>query len=183
MGYTTEFRGSFIPNKVFTQEQTEYLNKFSDTRRMKRDTSKLILLEPKDKIKLKKYLKNNTFNGTFTFNGTYGIDGEFYIGDDETSIIDYNLQPSTQPSLWCQWVMIDGELQWDNGEKFYFYVEWLQYIIDNFLTVWDIKLNGNVEYWGERNDDFGTIYVRDNIIEVVDEYELLKKLKQNRKNK
>jgi hypothetical protein len=168
MGYTTEFRGSFIPNKVFTQEQTEYLNKFSDTRRMKRDTSKLILLEP------------NLKNG---FNGTYGIDGEFYIGDDNKGLIDHNLQPSTQPSLWCQWIMKDGELQWDNGEKFYFYVEWLQYIIDNFLTVWDIKLNGNVEYWGERNDDFGTIYVRDNIIEVVDEYELLKKLKQNRKNK
>jgi hypothetical protein len=38
MGYTTEFKGSFIPNKVLTQEQTEFLNKFSYTRRMKRDT-------------------------------------------------------------------------------------------------------------------------------------------------
>ena len=149
MGYDTQFKGSFKPNKPFTQEQTNFINKFSDTRRMKRDVSKLLLLEP------------NFKNG---FNGSYGIDGEYYIGDDETSVIDYNTPPITQPGLWCQWIIEDGEIQWDCQEKFYNYVKWLQYIIDNFLSVLDIKINGVVEYNGEDFDDHGKIYVIDNIV-------------------
>jgi hypothetical protein len=37
MGYTTDFSGEFKLDKPLTDEQAIYVNKFADTRRMKRD--------------------------------------------------------------------------------------------------------------------------------------------------
>lgn len=164
MGYTTEFSGSFTPNRPFTEEETNFLNRFSSTRRMKRNVFKIIELEPDFK------------NG---FNGSYGDEGEYYIGGESwgyenhiegnasrVSIISYNENPKNQAGFWCRWIIEDGEIVWDGGEKFYNYVEWLQYIIDNFLSVWGIVINGEVTYEGEDLDDFGKIIVVDNVITV-----------------
>lgn len=33
------------------------------------------------------------------------------------------------PGIWCQWIINDdGCLCWNSGEKFYNYVEWLEYL-------------------------------------------------------
>ena len=69
------------------------------------------------------------------------------------------------PGYYCQWVINNfGELVWDGGEKFYSYVEWLEYLIDNFFKPDGYVLNGEVEYQGEDPEDFGTIEVVDNVI-------------------
>ena len=47
---------------------------------------------------------------------------------------------------------IERGLEWDGGEKFYNYVEWLQVLIDKFFKPWDIKLSGTVRYKGEDGD-------------------------------
>ena len=75
---------------------------------------------------------------------------------------------TTQPSLWCQWIPTEDNMgiEWDGGEKFYCYDEWLTYIIDNFLKPWGITLSGEVEYQGEDNDDRGKIIVVDNVVTV-----------------
>ncbi|MDX5451438.1 MAG: hypothetical protein LPK27_01585 [Rhodococcus sp. (in: high G+C Gram-positive bacteria)] len=41
-----------------------------------------------------------------------------------------------RPLSWCQWVpTADGAaLVWNGGECFYFYTEWLAYLIDTFLS-------------------------------------------------
>lgn len=67
------------------------------------------------------------------------------------------------PSFYCQWIPTpDGHgIQWDGGEKFYGYVEWLQIIIDRFLTPAGITLSGRVEYRGEDFHDFGHVAVVD----------------------
>lgn len=157
MGYTTDFTGSFKLNQSATAEQINYLNTFSGTRRMKRDVLML----------------NELYNGLHGFNGNYGIDGEYFAFDDgrcgqnrDQSIIDYNTPPSTQPRLWCQWVLSeDGtELEWDGSEKFYSYVEWLNYLIANFFNNWGIQLNGIVKWQGEDIDDRGKIIVINNLI-------------------
>ena len=77
--------------------------------------------------------------------------------------------PRETPGYYCQWVITQdyyGEeaLVWDEGEKFYNYVEWLQYLIENFFEPEGYVLDGEVEYQGEESDDFGTIQVKNNIV-------------------
>ncbi len=159
MGYTTDFEGSFTLDKPATAEQIAYLNKFSSVRHMKRDVAKLQKL----------------YKGEHGFNGSYGTQGEYFVGglgfagqDTDASVIEGNYPPDTQPALWCQWVLNDEgtELMWDGGEKFYSYVEWLEYLIKNFFSVWGITLNGKVDYQGEDSRDLGSITVVDNVVKV-----------------
>jgi len=144
MGYTTDFEGSFNITPVLSQKDNEFLTKFSETRRMARNVGP-----------------------------EYGIEGEFYVDgtgwagqDSDTTVIDYNRPPSTQPGLWCQWVPTDdgSELVWDGGEKFYNYVEWLDYLIDKILAPRGYTLNGECQWFGEERDDVGVIIVKNNIV-------------------
>jgi hypothetical protein len=68
--------------------------------------------------------------------------------------------------LWCQWVPTDdgSELVWDGGEKFYNYVEWLDYLIDKILAPRGYTLNGECQWFGEERDDVGVIIVKNNIV-------------------
>ena len=77
---------------------------------------------------------------------------EDYIGDDF--------------SYYCQWKPTkDGwSIEWDGGEKFYSYVEWLEYIIENFLKIWGYTLDGEVQYSGEEVGDCGVLLVKGNVV-------------------
>jgi hypothetical protein len=141
MGYSTDFFGVFNVTPKLKQEDNEFLTKLAQTRRMKRDVTKL---PP----------------------GYWGVEGEFYVDGEgdygqtkDASVIDYNTPPSTQPGLWLQWIPSDdGEtIQWDGGEKFYNYVEWLEYLIEMILSPRGYVLNGEVEWQGEETDDRGKI--------------------------
>ena len=69
------------------------------------------------------------------------------------------------PSIWCQWVInSDRKLEWNGAEKFYNYIEWLRYLIDNIFVPNGYILNGRIRYRGERIEDIGVIYVKDNEI-------------------
>lgn len=163
MGYTTDFNGSLKLSKTATPEQIAYINTFSGTRRMVRNVNRLQELFG-EKHGLPEV--------------GYGKEGEFFCMDDgnsgqsfdNDSIIEYNQPPSTQPSLWCQWVLTeDGEyLEWDGGEKFYEYVKWLEYMVENFFKRWDIQLNGKIKWQGEDMDDRGIIVVENNVITVTE---------------
>jgi hypothetical protein len=109
----------------------------------------------------------------------YGVDGEFYFEDDGDFgqsrnpkfgiIVNYNEPPSTQPSLWCHWIILDDmqTIQWDGGEKFYNYVEWLEYLISKILEPAGYIVNGVIQWVGEDIfDDRGSISVEDNKISV-----------------
>ena len=144
MGYTTEFRGSFTFNKQLSANMLNYLTKFSETRRIKRNLDEAFGVEGE----------------FFAFGGGFG--GQ----DREDNILDYNTPPSTQPGLWCKWTPNeDGtELEWDGGEKFYHYTEWLFYLINKIIAPNGYVLNGEVKWRGEDFDDVGTILVEDNKI-------------------
>lgn len=146
MGYTTDFRGEFKVDRPLDDETFNLINGIASTRRMKRQG-----LDKK-----------------------YGIDGEFYFNPDskdfgqeqEDSIVDYNTPPSTQPGLWCQWIVLDDKqtIEWDGGEKFYNYIEWIKYIIDKILIPRGYVLNGSVDWQGEEFYDRGRIVVRENVV-------------------
>jgi hypothetical protein len=158
MGYTTEFEGKFKLDRQLTDNHKNYLLKFSETRRMKRSEEKASKLSDplREAVSL-----------------PIGYQGEYFVGgtgswgqDHDNSIIDYNNQARTQPGLWCQWIPSDDGLyiEWNQGEKFYHYIEWLAYLIENFLIPWGYTLNGKVNWQGESNDDIGQIIVKDNTI-------------------
>jgi len=93
-------------------------------------------------------------------------------------IINYNEPYSTQPGLWCQWIVLEQSLIWNGGEKFYKYREWLEYLIKEFFIPWGYTLNGRITFQGEDQDDCGYITVQNNILDIVrtkpaddDEYE------------
>lgn len=160
MGYTTDFSGQFDLNKPLTVAHKNYLEKFAETRRMKRNPDLTDLRD--DPLRKEANLPIGVEGGYFV-NET-GFHGQDH-GED---VIDHNGPPRGQPGLWCQWVPShDGKsIVWDGGEKFYDYVEWLQYIINHFLTPWGYVLNGEVDWVGEDFDDRGKIKVVNNVIKV-----------------
>lgn len=166
MGYTTEFRGALTFNREVSPLLKEYINRFSGTRRMPRDVEKIKEIYPNWK--------------ELCFFGELGDKGEFFapISDNygqakDDSIIDYNgFKERVHPGLWCQWVINDNnELEWDGGEKFYNYVEWLIYMIDKFFIPLGYVLNGEIDWQGEDYEDAGTIVVTNNIVNTIDKDE------------
>lgn len=156
MGYTTDFSGSLKFNKNVTLELQEYINRFSNTRRMPRDNEKIKEIYPNWK--------------ELCFFGELGNMGEYFAPHThnyDDSIIDHNgFSVSVHPGLWCQWVIEGNELVWDGGEKFYNYIEWLHYLIDNFFDPLGYELTGDIMWEGEDSDDCGTIHVVNNFIEI-----------------
>lgn len=181
MGYSTDFEGSINIVPPLTNEQRDYINLISSTRRMKRNVNKL--------MKLYKGEHGNPFAKDKTDpEQVYGHEGEFFAyvdgnfgQSDDGTTLDRNVPPGQkgfmqgevekgQPGLWCQWVISeDGtELEWNGGEKFYNYVAWLKYIIKNFFIPWGIKSEGEILWYGDDRDDMGKIKVRNNEIFVFD---------------
>lgn len=155
MGYTTWFDGSFELDRPLTPEHLEYLNDFAATRRMKRDEFKTV---------------NNPDPVREAVGLPVGEDGCYYVGGKESSDVkDYNKPPKGQPGLWCQWIPTeDGTaITWDEGEKFCNYIEWLEYVIDHFISPWGYKMNGSVSWSGEEDDDSGVITVSGNEVTIV----------------
>lgn len=71
---------------------------------------------------------------------------------------------------YCQWQPTrDGKsLEWDGGEKFYNYVEWLQYLIVRFFKPWGIELSGEIEYQGEEVGDVGKLVIEDGKVKQIE---------------
>lgn len=172
MGYTTSFRGEFKLDRKLSPEHAAYLTAFSRTRRMSRDADKAALLP--DPVRLAAGLPIGPGGSYFV-----GGNGFFGQGNDE-SVIDHNLEPGAsrgvnfehyreeraQPGLWCQWVPNeDGTaIVWDDGEKFYDYIPWIEYLIKHFLSPWGYVLNGTMTWQGESHGDVGTITIAGNAV-------------------
>ncbi len=144
MGYTTDFEGSFKLDKPVDEETYMLLVGLGSTRRMAR------------KVDAK-----------------YGVEGEFYVGgdgfmgqDNDSTVIDNNREPKTQPGLWCQWLIQDDHqtIEWNGCEKFYHYFEWINYLNDKILKPRGYVLNGRVCFQGEESDDQGAIIAKDGAI-------------------
>jgi hypothetical protein len=204
MGYTTDFDGSFKLSRPATAEEREYVNRIADTRRMQRDVNKLMELYKGEHGNPFAIDKTNA-DKVYGFKGEYFAmnDGDMGQGNDG-SVIDHNAASGEiawkdysgdwekrdemqkainadiikQPGLWCQWRLDDETtLSWDGSEKFYNYIEWLQYLIAHFFEPWGIKLNGECYWQGEDNSDMGKIEIINNVINIYEtevEYKLTK---------
>lgn len=153
MGYHTDFMGEFTINEPVNDEVAALLRRLQQTRRMKRNNQLLI-------------------EAGF---GDCGEDGEFFCLDDgnygqnshPASIVNYNQPPATQPGLWCQWELQEDNqtIEWDGQERFYNYVEWIQYLIDKVLAPNHYTVERLVVYRGEDFEDFGSIHISNNQVQ------------------
>jgi predicted DNA-binding WGR domain protein len=156
MGYTTNFSGKFKITPPMSVDHANYLRAFSDSRRTKR-ISYLSQSSPDP-------LRNRV-------NLPLGVEGEFIVNETGWSYDrsnDVNTPPKTQPSLYCQWTVTNDNsfLEWNGAEKFYEYVPWLNYIIENFMKRWNYTLNGVVAWHGENEKDGGVISIKNNDVKV-----------------
>lgn len=186
MGYTTDFAGVFRTDKPLTAAHRAYLQAFNETRRMRRDAA-LTALRP-DPVREAAGLPVGEEGGYFV--GAAGFCGQETEPKNERfahesspvglDVIDSNNPPAGQPGLWCQWVPDDSDsdsdgdpdpcvIKHDGGEKFYDYVEWLEYLIAHFLKPWGYTLNGVVRWEGDRNADRGAIVAEGNAVRAVRE--------------
>ena len=88
-------------------------------------------------------------------------------------MIHYSTKEHEYPTSYCQWVITeDGRfVKWDGEEKFHDSLEWMQYIIDNFLGLKPAAnldfskshtLNGQIEAQGEEEEDQWSLVVKNN---------------------
>lgn len=160
MTYQVNFKGQWHLNKPLNDNHKLYLIQFSNIRHMKRDVSKVEFMP--DELRVSAGL-------------TIGTDAEFFVGgggsfgqERDSSILNYNKPPATQPGLWNGWTPnSDGTaIIWDEIENFYNYVDWIQYMIKNFFNPWDYILNGDIAWQGDAVKDKGIINIINNIITV-----------------
>lgn len=154
MGYTTDFSGSFKLTPALNQNQVNYLKAFSESRRIKRHSN--LCEQKEDSVRKAVDLPVGE-------EGEFCVFGDDFNWDSDETIIDYNTYPKTQHSLWCHWIPSeDGkEILWNGAEKFYGYIQWINYINESFLKPWGITINGDVKWFGEDEEDIGIIVAKD----------------------
>jgi hypothetical protein len=172
VGYTTKFWGELYFDSPIDVKLKDYINKFSEIRHMKQNN--------------KEIMKQNSEWERHCFNGLLGVEGAYYLGSpsaerlrgerieewllrtyQDKCIIDYNNPPTGVPGLWCDWYINNrGNLEWTGREKFYNYVEWLEYLIKHFFSPEGYFLNGELVFRGERDEDGGFIIVSNNRVKV-----------------
>lgn len=161
MGYDTNFSGEFNLDKPLTVAHKAYLEAFASSRRMIRNAK--LTEKRSDPIREAVGLPVGEDGGYFVG------EGGFHGQDDGEDVVNHNSPPTDQPGLWCQWVPneLGTAIVWDEGEKFYEYIDWLEYLIQHFLAPWGYTLNGKVAWYGEENSDQGVIYVKNNKIQAI----------------
>lgn len=164
MGYTTDFWGSVSIDKPVDEDTFNLVTGICRTRRMKRDPQKLA---KRLKMTKKEVLEK------------YGAECQFYFEEKDfenagqaqrPEIVEFNRPPCDQPSLWCQWQLMEDRqtIEWDGGEKFYNYVEWMEYLVDKILEPQGYIVNGEINWQGEDSNDKGKLVVVNNEVEVRD---------------
>ncbi|MDJ1505212.1 hypothetical protein [Xanthocytophaga agilis] len=107
---------------------------------------------------------STAFEGQFNFSRS--------LTETERNILkeftDKTHDVAIMPSTWCQWVSNENgtALVWDGGEKFNTYIEWLHYLIKNYFEQWGIKLDGEVNWYGDESADKGIITIKDNYMTI-----------------
>lgn len=99
---------------------------------------------------------------TTDFTGRFELSKELTASQAAEIADMFDNPPEDGPGSYCQWIATtDGRgIEWDGNEKFYNYVEWLQWLIDKRLTPWGISIVGEVRFQGEDPDDRGLLFVK-----------------------
>lgn len=103
---------------------------------------------------------STSFDGRFVFSRE--------LTSDEEAALENVYNGGHDRDGYCQWRSDGMGLVWDGGEKFYNYVDWLCWLIDEYFEPFGVQLNGHMNYQGEAIDDCGIITVVNNEVEKLD---------------
>lgn len=153
MGYTTEFDGQITVDPPLNAAEVAYLRAFAATWHDRSDDPYYIdTASPEDRAPAR--------------------------------LVNASASPaSTQPGEHCAWTATDDGtgIEWNGDEKFYSATEWMQYLIDHFLSgtagtfatdprstgfTFDHRCHGHIRAQGESFDDRWALAVTDNRVEV-----------------
>ena len=91
----------------------------------------------------------------------------YYFGGNELKQ-EFENEFDGFPNTYMDW-MYDSDTEsliWDTEtEKFYEYIEWLEYLIDEVFSPNYYVLNGAMTWFGEDEDDLGLIKIKNNDLE------------------
>lgn len=162
MGYDTYLYGEIDISPAIPDTLAEYINKFCETRRMKRDVSKL----------------QAKFNGGQGYYGDYGIEGAYFVGgsgcagqDIDETVIDGNKPPEGVPEIWMDYLKINSNsnaIVTNDETRSYHIEESIKYVIDHFIAPTGSLCNGEIECVGQDRDDRFAIVVEDNVVSTID---------------
>lgn len=111
------------------------------------------------------------FAGAFKFSRQLTLDENETLKEfaqrDHRCKVDEGMPPVPDWPF-CNWGPTNRgrALHWNGGEKFYYYVEWLNYLIDRFFQPWDLEISGEVTWQGEDSSDRGLIRVSEAGVDV-----------------
>lgn len=165
MGYTTRFVGQFILNRELDNETFILLHNLGNSIRVSRDISVLARIDNLSKQDaLEKYGTEGEFY--FTNRPSHFIENGVYIRVKDETVLNRNSPPAPQPSLWCGWIPTDDKkkIVWNEKEKFYKSVEWIQYIINRILSPKGYELCGKMKCYGEDPTDSWEIQIMNNTV-------------------
>lgn len=105
---------------------------------------------------LNKQLSYNDYIILKTFNQTQSAKRDFKFAN-------YTLSKENQPNSACCWTPTEDRFQiiWDGNKQFYFFKQWMKYLIENFFNPNGYFLNGEILYKCD-NLDIGIIKLKDN---------------------
>eukprot|EP01006_Ploeotia_vitrea_P060050 TRINITY_DN75222_c0_g1_i1.p1 TRINITY_DN75222_c0_g1~~TRINITY_DN75222_c0_g1_i1.p1 ORF type:complete len:258 (-),score=29.51 TRINITY_DN75222_c0_g1_i1:89-862(-) len=186
MGYSTYFSGKFTLSKMLNKQKA--MMRTLSHRRMCRDVNAIkehcakLLVDSHSEVQQK----------VLEVEQVVGVEGEFFHCKTLPDMLSFPLElecqehvhlgctcfakdqnepPKSQPSLWCDWQLDEGDddepatITFAECDKFYHYVDWLRYIMKRVLVLGDApKLNGAMAWEGEWHADFGTLFVQDNVL-------------------
>jgi hypothetical protein len=196
MGYTTDFTGQFKLDRPLTWDHANYLARFSGTRRMGRNATltkeRSDLIRERAGLPVGEegayFVGEGGYCGQGGFGG--GSDSDDVINHNKSPSGQPGLWCQWVPAKENGETLriiedvpaieaLAGSLKekqqaspythiaWDGGEKFYSYIEWLEYIISHFLEPWGYVLDGVVSWEGEDLRDIGNIEVVNNNVQGV----------------
>lgn len=94
----------------------------------------------------------------------YNLFKTLYDPDNEGDT--FEREQDGRPDSYCDWeVSEDGDkLRWSGAEKFYYYEEWLKYLLEKFFIPNGYSLDGMMYWDGEERGDYGKIVVEANTV-------------------
>lgn len=156
MSYNLNFSGKFKISKPLEKEQIEYIQAFSKTKKVLRDSD--LCEKVYDPIRLAVKLPVG-------YDGEFCVFGLNYLNKDyesDLTVLDTKYPPLNQPSNWCSWTCSDDGkyiIIVQDNKNVYMFFQWLTYILNNLLKFFDNRyIVGTVSFVGEdRLLNFGKI--------------------------
>ncbi len=167
MGYTTTFEGKVKISPPLNKEEIKFLKFFCGVAHIKRKHSEAYYF-----LQKRNFLTEMISKIYIQFWSFWGYELE---SGAQKEIIDDGSPPDGQPSKWCQFMPTDDGhyIVWDGLEKFYYSLEWMQYLIDHFIGddpkakselpfLQSHVLNGEMKAFGEDEEDRWILKVKNN---------------------